>query len=356
MTARRLLPILAALLLVVLGLLTGPERERAAPASGPTDLGLYAYAAAAAAHPATWYPRVIAEQRREGYELKPFLVVRPPTLSFLLAALRTEALRRLAVAALALGSLAAWWARLGREGVQPLPRAFDVVALVTGALPAVAAQAPYMHEVWAGLLISLSLAVRRPDRFGLAVAAGLAAALVRELAAPYLALMAALALVEHRPREAAAWAAALGLFAAALAWHAHMVDALVLPGDHAGAGWLKLSGWPFVLHAAQWNAVLAASPAWLTALVVPLALAGAATWDGPLGRRLAAVLVAYALAFAVVGRPENFYWGLLFTPILPLGLARAARDLGGLARRSSMLRLAGVPDADFKMSGRRRTP
>src|ERR1700750_60582 len=104
MPVRRLLLILSALLLTVLGLMTGAECERAAPTSGPTDLGLYAYAASAAAHPATYYARVIAEQRREGYELKPFLVVRPPALSFVLAALQTDALRRLAVIALALAT------------------------------------------------------------------------------------------------------------------------------------------------------------------------------------------------------------------------------------------------------------
>ncbi|MGZ3274834.1 MAG: hypothetical protein ACXU82_18740 [Caulobacteraceae bacterium] len=335
MPARRLLPILAALLLAVLGLATGAERERTAPTSGPTDLGLYAYAATAAAHPLTFYPALIAEQRREGYELKPFVVVRPPALPFLLAALKSEALRRLALGALALGSLAAWWMTLGRQGVEPLPRAFDIVALATGALPAVAPQAPYMHEVWAGLLISLSLALRREDRFGLAVAVGLAAALIRELAAPYLVVMAATALLGRHWREAAAWTFALAVFAAALAWHASMVDALVLPSDHAGAGWLKLSGWPFVLHAAQWNAVLAVAPAWLAALAVPAALAGAATWTSSPGRRLAATLVVYVLAFAAVGRPENFYWGLMFAPLLPLGFARACRGFGVLQARTA---------------------
>jgi hypothetical protein len=160
MTARRLLPILAALLLVVLGLATGAERERAAPTTGPTDLGLYAYAVTAAAHPSTWYAQVVAEQRRQGYELKPFVVVRPPALSFLLAALKTDVLRRLALVALALASLAAWWIRLGREGVAPRLRALDVIVLLTGVLSVVTPQAPYLHEVWAGLLISLSLALR----------------------------------------------------------------------------------------------------------------------------------------------------------------------------------------------------
>ena len=323
---KRLAP-LAALLLILLGLVTGSAPERAPPTSGPTDIGLYAYAAAQAAHPATYYARTIAEQRREGYELKPFVTVRPPTLSFILAALGSEGARRAAVIALALVSLGLWWLHLGQEGVTLVPRALDLTVLATGALPAVAVQAPYMHEVWAGLLISAALASRRADAFRLSVALGLAAALIRELAAPYLVVMLVLALLGRRPREAGAWALAIGLFGAALAFHAHMVDSLIIPSDHYGAGWVKLSGWPFVLHAAQWNAVLAAGPAWLSALAVPIALAGAVTWTSPLGRRLAAVLVAYVLAFAVVGRPENFYWGLLFAPLLPLGFARAFRAL-----------------------------
>lgn len=321
----RVFALLAALALIAAGLATGPARERAPPLSGPTDLGLYAYAAQAATHPATFYPSVVAEQRREGYELRPFVTVRPPALSFLLAALGTEGMRRGGLAALAAGSLALWWLRLGPEGETPLARALDVAALASGALPAFAIQAPYMHEVWAGLLISASLATRRKERWAVSVALGLAAALIRELAAPYLVVMGALALLERRPREAAGWTLALGLFAAALGVHAHMVDALLIPSDRTSAGWVKASGWPFVLHAAQWNAVLAAGPAWLTALATPIALFGAASWPGEIGRRLGALLLAYALAFAIVGRPENFYWGLVFAPLLPLGFARACR-------------------------------
>ena len=35
--------------------------------------------------------------------------------------------------------------------------------------------------------------------------------------------------------------------------------------------------------------------------------------------------LAYLLAFAVVGRPENFYWGLMAAPLLPWGVAAAPR-------------------------------
>jgi hypothetical protein len=314
---------IAAALLIALGLAQGPQAERAPPTSGPTDLGLYAFAARAAEHPATWYREVVAEQRREGYELKPFLTVRPPALSFLLAALRADALRRAALAGLALLSLILWRARLKADGAAPVAQAVGMAVLATGLLAAVSPQAPYLHETWAGLLMSMALALRRPGRFGLAVLAALAAALIRELAAPFLLAMAVLAVIEGRRREALAWSAALAAFALALALHGWAVTALTLPGDGRSAGWVKLSGWPFVLHAAQWNAILASTPSWLTPVLVPLALLAAVLRRDDLGRRLAAVLVGYACAFAVIGRPENFYWGLVIAPLLPAGLALA---------------------------------
>ncbi|MCE3544266.1 hypothetical protein LXJ56_29245, partial [Escherichia coli] len=67
--------------------------------------------------------------------------------------------------------------------------------------------APF-HEIWAGLLIALSLGVWKPGRWLPAVAFGLAAALIRETAGLYLLLMGGIALVERRPREAAGWAVA----------------------------------------------------------------------------------------------------------------------------------------------------
>ena len=50
-----------------------------------------------------------------------------------------------------------------------------------------------------------------------------------------------------------------------------------------------------------------------------LLLAGAGMWQAPAGRRLAATLAVYFVLFLIVGRPDNFYWGLLIVPVLPLG-------------------------------------
>src|SRR6185312_8559571 len=123
-----------------------------------------------------------------------------------------------------------------------------------------------MHECWAGLLAALSLGLypgeassARPLRLAASLAAALAAGLVRELALPFLGVM---ALMRH-----------------------------TLPAD-PGLSWVRLGGWGFVLAANRWNAVLALRP-WLPAVLVPAALVGALDWAGPVGRRLALTLLGY---------------------------------------------------------------
>ena len=176
----------------------------------------------------------------------------------------------------------------------------------------------------------MSLALRRPHRqgagaWGASLAVGLLAALLRELAAPYLLVMALFALLEGRRGEAAAWAAALAAFAVALAVHAHAVGQVTTPADLHSPGWLGLGGWPFVLSTARWTALTALGPPWVAALLLPAAGLGLLAMPGPLGRRAAAVALGYMAGFLVVGRADNAYWGLLVAPLWPLGLAQADR-------------------------------
>ncbi|MBI5759994.1 MAG: hypothetical protein HZA46_15865, partial [Planctomycetales bacterium] len=58
------------------------------------------------------------------------------------------------------------------------------------------------------------------------------------------------------------------------------------------------------------------------------------------GLLVGSTAVAYLLAFSIVGMPKNLYWGLLFSPLLPFGVASspaALRKLGNLARRARSL-------------------
>ena len=73
-----------------------------------------------------------------------------------------------------------------------------------------------------------------------------------------------------------------------------------------------------------------AAPLWATAILMPLCLLGLAAWQGAGARRVALTVAAYLVAFAVVGKPFNTYWGALYTPLMMIGLAfvpAALRDL-----------------------------
>jgi len=358
----RLLPIppaafLALLIITLAVVVYGLRLQSHAPAPSPpraaatafTDVQLHRDEVAFAHHPSTYYARVIAEQRLRGYPLKPFAAVRPPVLAFALAWLPGgEASARLLVAALGVVVAGLWTVRL----VAPLGAvgaAVGGLALASGVIAAFTPNGYLMHECWAGLLIALSLALHpghRPRRGGGAwlaasLLAGLAAALVRELALPFLGVMALMALAERRPKEALLWLGAIGLALLALLGHALAVMRHTLPTD-PGMAWVRVGGWGFVLAADRWNAIVALKP-WLAAMLAPPALAGALAWGGPMGRRLAFTLLGYAAGFLVVGRPEDTYWGLMIAALLPLGWAGAVA--AGLALLARLIRRQAAPAA-----------
>ena len=324
--------VLALAAAIVAGLFGPMQTGKPAPDIALSDCAFYTQVIGRLRAGEPYYAAAMDELRQRGQPVKPFVTVRPPTQAVLLAALPSEAARILCVRALAIAVLLAWMSRFFTLGMKPLHCAAALLTLTSGVAMAFAPQAYLMHETWAGLLISLSLALRSPNRWGASVLVGLAAALVRELAAPYLLVMAVLALWEGRRMEAGAWLAALAGFALALALHAHAVHALLLASDTAAPGWVTLGGWPFVLHAASWNVLaLLGSPRWI-AVLFPVALAGLALWPSPLGRRAALTVLGYAAALFVVGRPVNFYWGLLIAPLWPLGLAMALPAAAQLRR------------------------
>lgn len=260
---------------------------------------------------------------------RPFLTVRPPLLATAMAALPDRSSRVLSLRLLAAVVVLAWFWRLRAAPTAPAGGGWALLlALTSGVGLAVSPAAYVMHELWAGLLIALSLALRTPGRWLAAVAVGVLAALIRELAAPYLVAMMVVALAEGRRKEALGWVSGLAVFAAALTWHAAAVRSLALPTDHAGPGWLAVGGWPFVLHTASWNLMTILFPPALLAGLFPIALLGLAFWRDGLGRRVALTVLGYTAAFLVIGRPVNFYWGLIMAPLWPLGLAKAPEALG----------------------------
>lgn len=335
-TAVALLIVLATL--TALGLPSAGDLTPLRPISGSADLTFYRQIVERMRNGAAYESTAIQAQRAAHYPMKPFLTVRPPALATVLSWLPDEATGDMAMKALALAVIVAWSWRLG--SIRPgMPwRIGTAVAVFTGVSVTLMDHGiSLLHEGWAGLLISLSLALRTEKRFAVAVALGLAAALIRELAMPYLVVMSLFAARERRWTEAAAFALALAASLAVLDMHAQAVISRTTPQDLAAPSWLALGGWPFVLKTSSW--MLMVVP-WIGAAVVPLALLGAAAWRDSAGIRLLALLAGYILGFMAIGRPENFYWGLVTAPLLAVGVCFAPMALSDLVGRATRANLA----------------
>ena len=275
-----------------------------------------------------YYGFVVAEQRQAGYPVRPGLTVRLPTLAMIEATLRPLG-TRLAAGALLLAVLAAWWRRLSAE---PGPRRLAACAAVlAGSALALNPEYLLVHELWTGLLIALALAFYRPPTGGpralsdwlpALLAAGLALA-IREHALPFVLLLAALAWWRGSLSEALVWTALVAAFLLALAAHLQAVTPQILPSDLASPSWLTFRGLAGVVSPIVLSTGLHLFPHWLTGPLVVLAFAGWAGWASPTGRVGAALVLGYAVLFAAIGRPNNFYWGMLLAPTLFVGLAFA---------------------------------
>ena len=151
-------------------------------------------------------------------------------------------------------------------------------------------------------------------------------------------LMAAFALFERRWRELAAWSALVVAFAAAMVLHMQEVAAVVTAADPLSPAWVQFGGLQAALNFAHHTSGLRLAPAPLGFPLVPLCLLGWAGWQSRTGLFGSLLLAGYGLLFALTGRPNNVYWGLIVTPLLAMGLAflpRALRDLWRAARRAS---------------------
>jgi MFS family permease len=300
--------------------LPNPAPSQAHP-PGATDAGLYRAIVARVRKGQDYETAAVAEHRRLGYPLRPFVVVRPPALATALAALPYAGYVMALYAALALAAVLAWWRRItGLTGEVRRRRLILIAGLASGLAMALftAPAMTYFTESWSGLLIALTLGLRTDEHYAASVLTGLAAGLLRELAIPFLGLMAMLALVEHRRGESAAFFAAMVVTLALLAFHGLKVNALATPQDMGSPGWVRFGGLAFVLKAVNLNIVSAAFGLWVAALLAPLSLFGAWVFEGSTGRRLFATLGAYFVAFSIIGRPENDYWGFLIAPLVGL--------------------------------------
>ncbi|MGA7326509.1 MAG: hypothetical protein WBX25_18985 [Rhodomicrobium sp.] len=304
-------------------------------AHGAGDLDLYRGIIAKVRGGARYEETAVLEHRAKHYPLRPPLVVRPPLLANFLARLPNDAVGDTILAVLGAIGMGAWAVRLLELKLHLAVKVFTAVASFSGSIIVLTGHdVSLFHEYWAGQLISLSLAVRTRNRFTASVILGLLAATIRETAMPYLVVMALVALWEKRWREGSAFAVALAAVIGALTLHVHTIQELSWPDDLASRGWVKLGGWRFVLSTAcSWKMFGVAAGTWAVAILVPFSLLGALALKGPTGLRLFFLLGGYTLGFLVVGRPENFYWGLIIGPLTGVALVFAPLALWDLVRR-----------------------
>lgn len=297
------------------------------------DMALYARISARMVRGEGYYHAALAEQRAGNYPTRPFVAVRLPTLAAMQAAIGPDGVRGLALVLAAAAMAALWW-RSPPLGTRE-ERIFATALLAAGGGAALSPVAGYDHDFIAGLLLTFALLAYRPHCWWPALLAAAAALAVRELAAPFVLLWLAFALIEGRRGEAFALAAVLALFAGGLAAHAHAVDAARLPGDLVSQGWSAMAGYSLPLAGLGQLTGLRHLPPMLAAPLAVLPLVGWAGPGGRLGLFAALWFAGVATMIALFARPANFYWVELALPAYAIGLAFAPRALGELLRSAA---------------------
>ena len=312
-----------------------------APAGAPedgtgevqTDVALYDSIVSAIRGGGDYYGVAAKELRRGGYPLKPFITFRLPALAVIQAHISPMVIQAVLFALIA-ATAGAWFVRFRAAFVRKPPLVFAMLLLAGGMVVFIQRGLIGFHEIWAGMLIALSLSLRRDDRWTTAVAIGLIAMLIRETALVYVAIMGILAFAEGHRREALGWGATILMLAVVLGFHAHAVADVVRPTDPVSSGWMGLLGFGFFVKTMMLSTALAVVPAVLAALLVGLALFGWACWADPVALRVLTVFCGYAALLGLFGRPDTFYWGLMIAPLLLVGLAFAPDGLRDLVARA----------------------
>ncbi len=294
-----------------------------------TDGALYKAIAARVAHGESYYVAAPAEHRARNFPLRPAVTVRPPLLAEVTAVVGGPIVMGWLLRLTALATFLAFVMRFSATVEGPRTRMAAIVLAALSIYVLTPIELALYHDIWAGMLVALALALRRPGHWAASIVVATVAVILRELVAPLMIVMIFSALIERRWKEAAAWTAALTLAGAVLAVHWMRVAALPNTEHMVSPGWYRALGWPWVVHTYSMTSLLAFLPTAIGVALVPVAMLGWATVERSLALRVSLWTIGMACLFMVFGRTENYYWGALVAPILPIGLAFAP---GALAR------------------------
>jgi len=271
------------------------------------------------------------ELRRRGYSTREIFHWRTPLLMTTLAAIPDRASHDLLIL-LGIALIVMTDFTLRKHGLSI--RVTAVVMQIGAALIVATPVAVVLGEVWAGLLIGLSVCAALRQRPLLATSLGMLALFVRELAAPYAVVSALIAVFRRRWAEVRLWGIGAIGYAAYYGWHVIQIRAHQLPGDRSAPGWLALGGVAFLSSALRAQAWTNAAPIWLISIVLVLIVASILDAASPTVLR--ATSAAYLGLFLVAGKPFDWYWGFLAWPTWAIasgfGLAAIVRD-ARLARK-----------------------
>jgi len=261
------------------------------------------------------------ELRERGYATRPSWNWRLPTLALILSSLPSTHAALFIFGLLVLFAVFLW-GRILQQSAGRRMMLFGLSLFCLAYIPLLREYPVHFHETWAGMLISISLAAHLQRRWVLSAAVTLLALCIRELAVPYAVMLTALSLYNGRRKAALLLGIVMTLYIGLLAAHTVHVNSLLRPDD-VGKGWWGFPGWSHVLETANFSVFLLLTPQWLDALLLPLILLGLWGWPHEEGLSLPTVVTAYLCLFAVVGNPNNAYWGAMYTSLLPIGLLYA---------------------------------
>ena len=272
------------------------------------------------------YHAVIGDElRHRGYSTKEIFHWRTPLLMTTLAAIPDRVSQGLLIL-LGIGVVVMTDLTLRKHALSI--RVTAVVMQIGAALIVGTPVAVVLGEVWAGLLIGLSICASLRQRPILAIGLGMLALFVRELAAPYAVVSALIAVFRQRWAEVRLWGAGVIGYAAYYGWHVIQIRAHQLPGDRSAPGWLALGGVTFLSSALRAQAWTNSAPLWVISILLVLIVAS--ILDGSSPTVLRAASAVYLLLFLVAGKPFDWYWGFLAWPTWAIacgfGLAAIVRD------------------------------
>jgi hypothetical protein len=321
------------------------ERSLDNPTSLPTisDMQLYRQIVADVHAGSGYYAAANARLSEHSFPRTSPFNWRLPTYAWLWGMLPSAAWIRIALVLLSLFALGLAYHAQWRA-LSPRSAAVGTLLLVGVVGWSLDGDAFLTQEVWAATLILVSFSALALRWDGLAIAAGLAALLFRELALPYCLIAGCVMAWQRRWWAAFGWGAGLALFFAFLAWHIGQVRAQLAASDVSGtaslAQWLQFGGLDFVLLTARMNALVYHAPAAVLWLYLLGSLLGLVRGKEAASLVAGLTVAAYLAAFAIIGRPWNFYWGLLYAPLLPWGLVQLPAVLKHLA-----VQARGLPSA-----------